>query len=404
MKSKNQNVVVVDLGSSKLACVVADINGDDIKLSGSRITNADGFKSGTIYDMKSAENTVLNSIYAMENVCGKNIQKVNVILSGSGAKSAYIEQSIKISDAHVTKNDVSKLILKSIDEFKDLHNQIIHYFPIEFSVDRQGAISDPIGMLGKELSCKLHIVTISKTALDNVVACLGKCQLSIDNIVLGVYASALACLNSDEKKLGSLTIDIGARTTSFCIFLDNKLVYAGYVPVGSAHISSDIAKAFSISMETAEKLKVLYGKAIYPNTNEIIELNDSDLENQQIFEQDLLSVVIPRVEEIFEMIKAEYENLGFDHLISRKIVITGGGANLMHLSDYVQKLFNKQTRLGVPDIPDNFNEPHNILSYAAAFGCLKYIALDAKNTYNAMHDTQQRSVFGKIAHWIKENI
>lgn len=410
MSSQKSLIVSIDIGSSKIASLVTEASSEeDISFITGSTSKSEGFKSGSIADMQKAENTVLNCIHELESLSRENIQSANVVISGLGTKSYYFFQKIKIETETVTQKDVNLLVSMLIREFEQKNQEIIHYFPIEYSIDGQDQILNPVGMTGVELGCRIHIIAASKILLDNITTCFANCQVKIDNVILGVYASGLSCLTKDEMQMGSLVIDLGSKITSFGIFLDNKLIYSSYIGIGSFHITSDIAKAFSIDFDIAEKIKIFYGKAIDnfgDNSYKTIEnekLGCSYDAISHIRYEDIGEVIIPRVEEIIEEVKKEYDKLGLDHLIARKIVITGGGSNLMYISDYVQKLFNKQTRIGEPEMFKNMEDPRNIISHASSIGGVKYVAkMNAKEYTSGL--IKNKSVFGKIIDWIRENI
>lgn len=410
MGSQKSLIVSIDLGSSKISSLVTEASSEeDISFITSNNSKSEGFSSSSITDMQKAEHTVLNCIHELETSSRKNIQSANVVISGLGTKSYYFFQKIKIETEVVTQKDINLLISKLVREFEQKNQEIIHYFPIEYSIDEQEQILNPIGMTGTELGCRIHIIAASKILLDNITSCFANCQVKIDNIILGIYASGLSCLTKDEMQMGSLVIDLGSKTTSFGIFLDNKLIYSSYINIGSFHITSDLAKVFSIDFDIAEKIKIFYGKAIdnfANNSYKIIEHEKIGCSYDAISHiryEDINEVIIPRVEEIIEEVKKEYDKLGLDHLIARKIVITGGGSNLMYISDYVQKLFNKQTRIGEPEMFKNMEDPRNIITHSSSIGGVKYVAkINAKEYYSGL--MKNKSMLGKIIDWVKENI
>jgi cell division protein FtsA len=269
-------------------------------------------------------------------------------------------------------------------------------------------------MLGKELGCRLHIVTAQSNMLLNLANCMSRCQIEIANIALAIYASSVACLTEDEQNLGSFIIDIGAKTTSFGIVLGKKLLYTGHVPVGSWHITSDIAKALSINIDTAEKLKVLYGSALNVPTNRdhVIDLEalypeTTDLPRDLVITTTKLAGIIgPRVDEILELVKESYDLIGVDHLIARRIVLTGGGSMLRGIKERASIVFGKQTRIGRPLILPGFAEDSNSCIYTVAIGMVKLHAMTQQKNYTTTstqynHDS---SLLNKVVIWLKENI
>lgn len=416
MRARLANSVVLDLGSSKIAALAAYIeNNGEARILCQNLSYSDGIKSGMIVDLKKAENSLVNAIYALEKNCEKNIKQAAISLSGVGTKSYYVYHTIKLQhNKPVSKQDVQKLIHKSINDFAVKDQEIIHYFPIEFTLDNHNALQDPIGMLGQELGCRMHIITANSNMLLNLAHCLSKCQVEISNVFLGIYADGMSCLTEDEQNLGSVIIDIGAKTTSIGVFLGKKLLYSGHVPIGGWHITSDIAKAFSINMNAAEKIKVLYGNAISSSgsRDSMINLEDFDpeaahnLDNSTISMDDLSDIISPRVEEIFDLIKELYDQLEVDHLIARRVVITGGSSLLHGMKELAGKIFVRQVRIGRPVMIPGFAEDCNPCIYSVSLGMIKLDSLiKQKNFYlYARPNNEDSGYLSKIITWLKANI
>jgi cell division protein FtsA len=416
MRARLANSIVLDLGSSKIAALAAYVeHNGEARILCQNLSYSDGIKSGMITDLKQAENSLVNSIYAIEKHCDKNIKQAAISLSGVGTKSYYVYNVIKIQDNKpVTKQDIQKLVQKSIKEFKVKDQEIIHYFPIEFTLDNHNALQDPIGMLGRELGCRMHIITANSNMLLNLSHCLSKCQVEISNVFLAIYADGMSCLTEDEQNLGSVIIDIGAKTTSIGIFLGKKLLYSGYIPIGGWHITSDIAKAFAININAAEKIKLIYGNASYVSSNRdsMINLDDFDpealdgLDNYTISIDDLSEIISPRVDEIFDLIKNLYDQLEVDHLIARRVVLTGGSSLLHGMKEVAGKVFSRQVRIGRPVVIPGFAEDCNPCIYSASLGMIKLDALiRQKNFYlYARPQKEDGGYFSKVIAWLKTNI
>jgi cell division protein FtsA len=409
--NKLSNFVALDLGSSKIACIAAYIDKKaDAKIVSQNLYHSKGIKSGVILDVKEAENSIVGAIYNLEKDCGKNIKEITVSLTGHGTKSYYINSKMKISNNQpILEQDVKKLIKKAIAEFKLKDQEIIHYFPIEFALDNNSTIEDPVGMYGKELGCELHIVTANSNMLINITNCFAKCHVEINNIVLAVYASGMACLSKDEKELGSVIIDIGARTTSFGIFIAGKLIYTGYIDIGSFHITSDIAKVFSLDLNVAEKLKVLYGNAVpsaFDKDNIISLENDGiglmDNGGVTITSKHLAEVINPRVEEILLMVQAECNRIVANNMVAYRIVVTGGGSMLRGVKELASKIFEKQVRIGKPEILEGFSEDYNPHIYSTCIGMIKNQSLKIQK--NPINIDNNSSWLKKCLVWLKENI
>lgn len=410
MRSSAINFTALDLGSSKIALLGTHLDSRkyEVTVSYQGIFHSSGIKAGIIDNFKQTESSIENAIYYLEQEMGRNIKSISISLSGANTKSYFVHTKIPLETGQVTRQDLEKLINKSIDEFKLNDLVILHYFPVEYTLDQHNKIQNPDGMFGNSLGCTLHFVTANKNQISNVLNCFNKCNIHVSDIVLSVYVSALACLTEDEKSLGSIVIDFGARTTSFAVFFGSQMIYTGYVPIGSFHITSDIARILSISTAAAEKLKVLYGSAVIEsesntliNFNEI-EPNHSPDEEINISPSDLSMIISARVEEILELIKFEYDKLDIDYLISRRIVLTGGASQLRGLREPVSRIFQKQARVGQPQKIPGFTQDHSLNSYTATLGILKYQMIKSKKLANS--NTANNSVTGKILSWVKENI
>jgi cell division protein FtsA len=412
MKNKLSDVIVLDIGSSKIASLQTRIenNGSATVLS-HVLSSSEGIKSSVIIDQKNAESSIIDAIYNLEKESKINVRSLVVSLSGAETKSYYTFNKIKIDNSQVTNQEVKRLIQKALSEFDVADQEIIHYFPIEFTLDNNHSIDNPVGMLGRELSCRLHIVTARSDILLNIANCLAKHQIEVSSFVLGSYASGLASVSEDEKSLGCLHIEMGARTTSFCIYLNKQPVYTGYIPIGGWHITNDIAKAFSLPMQAAEKLKILFGNALEKphdknqliNLENIIGTNQLDLAYSAITVGELASIINPRAEEILDLVKEAYEKVGIDHLISRKIIISGGGSMLRGIKELTSKIFNKFVRINDQFEINGMSKDLNNSLYMTAVGMIKFLAYQRQRQYEASVKPSKEPVIKRLFSWLKEH-
>lgn len=406
MKGKSSNFVAFDIGSNKICAVSAqNTKQGDTRINSQVLQYSKGFKSGAITHMEMAENSIINAIYALEQDLDKSIKEVSVALSGVGVKSYYVNHTIKLSGQEISKQDIKKLITKALADFKVKDQEIIHYFPIEFIVDTNQHVEDPIGMHARELKCNLHIIAADSLMLMNLSKCFAKCHVEISEIILSIYAAGMACLTEDEKDLGAIIVDIGSHTTSFGIFLDHKIIYTNSIDLGSAQITTDIAKAFSISRSLADKLKILYGNA---NTNLLSKdshINLKDLDPNHYTDSDfsistrrLAEIIQPRVEEIILKIKKQCDQVSMDHLLARRVVLTGGGAALPGIKSVVAEVFQKQVRIAKSELVPGFVENYNPYIYATVLGMVKLKSFVPDYSY------EENGWLKKTFAWIKENI
>lgn len=404
MKGSSSNFITLDIGSSKISAIAAYINKQgDPTINAQVLHNSEGFKSGSIINMSTAENSLIGAIYSLEKDCDKSIKEVAISLSGAGVKSYYVSHNIKLSNQPIAQSDVKKLINKALLDFKVKGLEIIHHFPIEFMVDGNQIVENPIGLYAKELSCQIHILSADSSMIMNLTKCLAKYHVEVSDIIVSIYAAGLAVLTDDEKNLGSIIIDFGANTTSFGIFLEGKILYVNYIPIGGNDITIEIARSFSISLKEAEKLKILYGVAD-PSLlmkDSVIKIDNSE---QTFTAIQLAKIIQPKLKEIFGLIKKECENMAIDHLLTKQVVITGGGAALSSLKTLVSDIFHKQVRLAKPEIIPGFVENYNSYIHSTAIGMIKSKSLKYQKNSNGTNQFEDPHWFKRTLQWLKENI
>src|SRR3989338_3569973 len=254
---KGKIIACLDIGSSKLMCLIAIINNDDIKILGYSHKESRGIVGGGISDMRLAQKSITNAVSEAERMAGLNIEKLLVNISGNQVTSTRKEESIKITSSMVKSSDISNLASKLRSQYRRDHREMIHLIPLQYRIDDSSPVINPRYMSGNKLFAKFHAISTSKTTILNIENCLKRCQLSINNYIVEPYASALACLNENEINLGNLLIDIGADITSFCLMLEGKLVYVGSIAIGGNHITKDISTILGVNFNAAEKIKNL---------------------------------------------------------------------------------------------------------------------------------------------------
>lgn len=411
MKRRDSNFMAFDIGSSKIAAISSNISKvGDIKINSQILQYSEGFKSSVITNMDLAEQSIIAAIYALEQKSNYSIKEVAISLSGIGVKSYYINYKISINHQPIKKEDVQKLISTALSRFTVDNHDIIHYFPLEFIINDTQQVEDPIGIYARGLSCYLHIVSADRMMLMNLTKCLAKCYVEVSDIFISVYASGLSCLTEDDKELGSIVIDLGSNTSSFGIFLNNKFLYTGHIPMGSQDITYEIAQTFSISLSAADKLKILYGNADPKLVhNSIIRLDDIDPNNHYNSEIliaviDLANIISIKVRQIFSMIKEEYDRISMHHILARRMVITGGGACLPGLTSIASEVFQIQVRIAKPRSIVGFVDYYNPYMYSTVLGMVQAKSLHYKKRFLKYGAEEDVSLIKQMFLWLKENI
>ena len=308
--------------------------GLSFRVIGASTTRSRGIRNGEIYEMREAERAIRTIIQRAQKMAGCLIENVFLTFSSGTQKSALISSSINFIQREVTKADIGHALSKLNLAHDDFEREIVHALPVNFSVDGKHGYMDPRGISGAQLSVDVNIVSIQSAIIKNMVSCLNKCDLSLAGIVLAPYGSGQSSLLEDEMQLGVVCIDLGAASSSVSIFFRKNLIFSESIRIGGHHITSDIMQAFQISYSAAERLKVLHGGLMSANSDdrETIELpeNNTDLytDRRTITKSELLGVIRPRVEEIFDSLRTILDNSDFEFLPGQKIVLTGGGRKL----------------------------------------------------------------------------
>lgn len=414
IKTKPGSVAVLDIGTSKIACFIA-VPDDDGKLRVEGIGHqlARGIKSGAINDVGEAETSIVAAVHAAEQMAEDTIENIIVSLNGTAVRSCNVSVELDISDEAVSDQDIMDIIHEGCASIAEDDYTIIHCFPIQYQVDDSKGVKDPRGMVGSVLLADLHIIIAKNSHLRNLSSCIARCHLNIAEYIAGSHASAMACLQPDEREMGVTLIDIGGGITNVSVFAHGKNILSDAIPIGGAHITNDIATGLSTSFSHAERLKTLHGSAMSsPKDDEVMmdvpqlgEEEDDD-DPTRMPRSMLVGVVRPRVEELFELVRARIEASGVDKVSGRRCVITGGASQMLGMNDLAGRMLGKQVRIGRPraiaGLPDSVSGP----AFCSAVGMLAYTQTQSwedEVMQNAQRAKRISFTFGKMIHWFKEN-
>jgi cell division protein FtsA len=381
-KNKGKVVACLDIGTTKLVCIIAAVDGKDITLLGYGYRESRGIVASAISDMKLAQKAITNVVCDAERMAGFNIDRLIVGLSGAQTLSQKKIVKSKIASDMVKNSDISNLTSSIRLEYRKNNRDLIHLIPLQYRIDDSNPVQNPRYMTGNFLSAKFHAVSTSTTTTKNIENCLKRCQLSVYNYIAESYSSALSSLSDNELNLGTAVIDIGGGDTSFSIIFDNKLVYTDNFAVGGIHITRDIAMILNIDSKTAETIKNLNSSLVMGSVEEreIINLKADDFDIlgvSNITKKDLKEIIQSRLEEILESVKNKMEQQGYGSFVINNLVLTGGVANIVGIDKVASKIFKKPVRIGYPhrveNVPEMFDDP----SFCSAFGMLNFL----KNIY-----------------------
>ena len=366
----------LDIGSSKVATVVARKGPDGLEILGVGRADTDGMRKGAVVNVDATVKSIQQSVGDAEKMTGISIQSVFVGVSGPLIKSFNSHAAISVrNEREVTETDVGRVL--SLAKAVELPNdrEVLHVLTQEFIVDDMGGIKDPRGMTGIRLDARVHVVTDDVPGTRNLVKCVEKAELSIDDIVLGPLASANAVLTPEEKEVGIVLLDFGAGTVEMAIFYDSALRHTFVLPLGGANITSDVAIGLKVPWADAEVLKTSSGCAMIQKVrrDELVELPGvGGRQPRPIRRQYLSEIIEPRAEEIFGLVRREILRSGFEENLGAGVVLTGGGSLLDGLSDLGERVFQLPVRRGSPIGVGGLVEVVCSPGYATAVGLAIY--------------------------------
>jgi cell division protein FtsA len=286
--------------------------------------------------------------------------------------------------------------------------QVIHSIPVGFSVDDSRGILDPRGMVGERLGVNMHIVTAAAASVRNHTASIGRAHLAIEAMVVSPYAAGLACLAEDETELGVTVIDMGGGTTTIGVFFGGNLVFADAVPVGGTHVTNDIARGLATPLAHAERMKALFGSAISSTLDEreMIAVpqigEEEDGHVNHVPKSLLVSVIAPRIEETFELVRNRLDASGCDKIAGRRVVLTGGACQLHGVRELAGLILDKQVRIGRPMRINGLAESTHGPAFSTAAGLLHF-ALSERAEAPRPIRLPRGGIIGRAGQWLREN-
>ncbi len=411
-KKKKSFMTVLDIGTSKVCCLIVKFGSDERpEVIGMGYAPAQGIKAGAIVDLDKATDCIGAVLAQAEKQAERQIESVVVNISSTQLKSHHIQKEIEISDGKpITAADVKRLVDGVVGTCMSEGNEVIHSFPLSYSVDKEQGIADPRGLYGLKLGVHMHIITLPESQSRNLVAVLDRCHVSVEMKVATPYAAALAVLTDEEKEIGVTSIDFGAGTTSVAIFLSGGLVHLGLVPSGGNVMTRDIAQGLSTSLAVAERLKTLNGAAFLSPKDELERLivpvlGEEEGSNIQIPRSDLISIIVPRLEEILEQTGKILDEHPHFLIATKRLVLSGGGAGLQGLKEKATASLSGTVRLGRVVPVKGLSNQFDFYTFSTCIGLLKYAMIRQKSLLNEQFAPKpaKQGVFGKVTQWLAQN-
>ncbi len=411
--SRNKLLTALDVGSSKICCFIARfINTNNFEIIGIGHQVSRGIQGGSIVDMQATEDSIRSAVDLAEKMAGEKIKEAYVCFSGAKSSSELIDEAVSINGTPIKDSDLKRVIQQVKPKVKNNY-EIMHEIPISFSIDGTNGIKDPRGMFGNKLGIQTHVLSSLSAPLNNLRLCAERAHISVKGFALSSYTAGLATLVEDEIRLGATLIDIGAGTTSISVFTKNEMIYATSIPIGGAHITSDIVRGLGTPSVHAERIKTLYGN-VFPGSNddrEIIEipsLGESEEESlNQVPRAILLGIIRPRVEEILEMVREKIEMSGTKIIAGRRVVITGGSSQLQGIGELATRVLDKQVRVGKPINMPGLAEVTDGPAFSACAGLLLFATRKSipviEEVNNMSWNKYKGNQISKLGKWLLQN-
>ncbi len=407
-KSDRNLIVGLDIGTSKVACIVGELNHDnEIEVIGIGTHPSRGLKKGVVVNLETTVQSIQRAVEEAELMAGCRINSVYAGIAGSHITSMNSHGIVAIKDKEVTQGDVDRVIDSARAVAIPADQKILHILPQEFVIDRQEGIREPIGMSGIRLEARVHIVTGAVSAAQNIFKCIRRCGLEVEDIILDQLASCTAVLTEDEKDLGVCLVDIGGGTTDIAVFTDGAIRHTAVIPIAGDQVTNDIAVALRTPTQFAEEIKIKHGCAL----TQLAKLEDTievpsigERPTRKISRLNLAEIVEPRYEELLLLVQGELRRSGFEDLIPAGVVLSGGSARIEGITELSEEIFHMPVRVGVPQHVTGLNDVVRNPVYATGVGLLLFArqhSIAGERQFVAGDGL--KSVWAKMRHWFQGN-
>jgi len=406
-KKSDKNVIVgLDIGTSKVLALVGQVNPEGaIEVIGMGSQPSRGLKKGVVVNIESTVQSIQRAVEEAELMADCEINAVYAGIAGSHVRSLNSHGVVAIRDREVTHADVEQVIEAAKAVAIPADQRILHVLPQEFIIDGQEGIRDPIGMSGVRLEARIHIVTGADSAAQNIVKCVQRCGLIVEDVVLEQLASSLAVLTDDERELGVCLVDVGGGTTDIAVFAGGAIRHTAVIPIAGDQVTNDIAVSMRTPTQYAEDIKVRYACALsqLANPDESIEVPSvGERPARRLARQTLAEIVEPRYEELFNLVREELRRSGFEEIIAAGVVLTGGSARMEGAIELAEEIFHVPVRLGLPGQIRGLVEVVRNPIYSTGVGLLLYARENVAGPGRALAGNVA-GVLDRMRSWFKGN-
>ena len=403
-------IVGLDIGTSKVLAIVGELTPTgEVEIIGVGHHPSRGMKKGVVVNIESTVQSIQRAVEEAELMAGCQIHSVYAGIAGSHISSFNSHGIVAIKDKEVGQGDVERVIEAARALAIPADQKVLHILPQEFIIDKQEGIREPIGMSGVRLEAKVHIVTGAVSAAQNIIKCVRRCGLEVDDIILEQLASSISTLTDDEKELGVCLVDIGGGTTDISVFTEGAIRHTAVIPIAGDQVTNDIAVALRTPTQYAEDIKKKYGCALtqLAHRDETIEVPSvGDRPPRKLSRQTLAEVIEPRIEELYSLVQAELRRSGFEDVIGSGLVLTGGSAKMEGVVDLAEEVFHMPVRLGVPQYVGGLKGVVQNPIFATGVGLVLYGARCREGkqyVQNPGASVGAKGVWSKMKSWFQGN-
>jgi cell division protein FtsA len=408
MSKENKDLIVgLDIGTSKIVALVAEINEEGgLNVLGMGSQESHGLKKGVVVNIEETVSSISRVIQEVELMADCKVRDVYTGIAGSHIKSFNSDGMVAIKEKEVTPEDIKRVIETARARPISADQEILHILTQEFVIDGQDGIREPIGMSGMRLEVKAHIVTGAVSAAQNIVKCVRRGGLAVNDIVLQPLASSYAVLSEDEKDLGVCLIDIGGGTTDIAIWTQGAIRFTSVIPIAGDQVTSDIAMAFRTPTREAEDIKCKFGCALaqLADTEDFLDVPGvDDRPSRKLSRRALADVIQPRIEELYEIVQHELRRAGFENILSSGVVITGGAAVMPGMIELGEEIFHMPVRLGAPKYQGSLADVIQNPRFSTAFGLILEAQMQRRRGQKVDEKRSFKDVLASMKSWLARN-
>jgi cell division protein FtsA len=410
----SQIVGLLDIGTSKVACIIAALDPPErtgesrrVRVLGIGHLRSRGLKAGVITDLAEAETTVRAAIAQAERMAHLTLEEVFVSVSCGRLQSSNFAASVDITGGVVRADDIDRLMTGGHAFAEREGRTLIHLNRLGFRVDGAAGSHDPRGMAASRLAADLHTVAADEAPVRNLMLVVERCYLNVRALIATPYASALAATSEDERRLGVTCIDIGGGTATVAAFYDGHFIHAATIPVGGHHITLDIAQALQTPLAEAERIKTLYGTMVVAQSDEYETFSyalagEEEGARGQATKAQLAGIIRPRVAGILGMVRERLDKAGVSAFAGERVVLTGGASNLVGLGEFAANTLGRPARVSMPQpsagLPQNVSSP----AFSTVAGLLA-VAASGSGEVSGLRDREALGggYFERVGEWLK---